>query len=398
MKNYIIVGNGAAGTTAAEHIRKIDPKGNIIIFTDEDLPFYWRIRLNEYLAGDMNKESLIVKQPKWYDQQQIKLKLSTRIVGGDTQRRNVITDTEERFQYDALLIAAGSHSFIPPIKGSDKRGVFTLRNIRDVHQVLQWADGSSEVVLIGGGLLGLEAGNALRKRGKKVSVVEFFPRLLPRQLDSEGARRLQGIMEEMGFSFRLGAKTEAITGDDSVTGVQLEDGEVLSSEMVIISAGVRSNLELARPLGLDSDKGIQVDKHMKTNQSEIYAAGDAAEFQGITYGIWPAAMEQGRVAGTNMAGKEAEYQGTTMSNVLKVVGIDLASAGDIDNENKMRSHSVQREGVYKKIVIKDKYITGCIMLGETKSFHKVTQAMSGKKDISQMRDLLLAEGFDLQEV
>ena len=398
MKNYIIVGNGAAGTTAAEHIRKIDPKGNIIVFTDEDLPFYWRIRLNEYLAGDMNKESLIVKQPKWYDQQQIKLKLSTRIVGGDTQRRNVITDTEERFQYDALLIAAGSHSFIPPIKGSDKRGVFTLRNIRDVHQVLQWADGSSEVVLIGGGLLGLEAGNALRKRGKKVSVVEFFPRLLPRQLDSEGARRLQGIMEEMGFSFRLGAKTEAITGDDSVTGVQLEDGEALSSEMVIISAGVRSNLELARPLGLDSDKGIQVDKHMKTNQSEIYAAGDAAEFQGITYGIWPAAMEQGRVAGTNMAGKESEYQGTTMSNVLKVVGIDLASAGDIDNENKMRSHSVQREGVYKKIVIKDKYITGCIMLGETKSFHKVTQAMSGKKDISQMRDLLFAEGFDLREV
>ena len=395
MTNYLIVGNGVAGTTAAEHIRKIDTQGNVLIFSDEDFPFYWRIKLNEYLAGDINKESLIVKQSKWYDQQQIKLKLATRIVGGDAQRRNVITDTEERFQYDALLIATGSHSFAPPIKGSEIQGVFSLRNIRDAHHILQWAEGVNNVVLIGGGLLGLEAGNALRGRGKKVCVVEFFPRLLPRQLDSEGGKRLQDIMETMGFSFKLGAKTEEIIGNDSVTGVKLGDGDILSSEMAIISAGIRSNSELAGPLELESDKGILVDGHMRTNQQGIYAAGDVAEFQGITYGIWPAALDQGRIAGTNMAGKETTYQGTTLSNVLKVVGIELASAGDIDSENEKHSHFVRSEGIYKKIVVEDNCIVGCIMLGETKAFHKITQAISEKRDVSRIKDIIITEGFDI---
>ncbi|MDY7031394.1 MAG: FAD-dependent oxidoreductase [Thermodesulfobacteriota bacterium] len=398
MKNYLIVGNGVAGTTAAEHIRKIDMQGNVLIFSDEDFPFYWRIKLNEYLAGDINKDSLIVKKPQWYDQRRIEIRRNTRIIGGDPVKKTVISEDGQHFQFDSLLIATGSHSFIPPIKGSEKQGVFSLRNIRDAHHILQWADCVNTVVLIGGGLLGLETGNALRKRGKKVCVVEFFPRLLPRQLDSEGGKRLQDIMETMRFSFRLGTKTEEITGNDSVTGVKLEDGDIISSEMVVISAGVRSNLDLAGPLGLESDKGVQVDGHMRTNQGEIYAAGDVAEFQGITYGIWPAALDQGRIAGINMAGKEATYQGTTLSNVLKVIGIELASAGNIDSENRMQSHFVRSEGVYKKIVIENNCIVGCIMLGETKAFHKITQAISEKRDVSQIKDLIVAEGFDIKGI
>jgi nitrite reductase (NADH) large subunit len=396
MKKYLIIGNGVAGTTAAENIRKQDGEGTIVIATDEDLPFYYRVRLTEFISGDLTEQDLIARSREWYNDHGIDLKLGVRIMGAEPEKKIVITENNERLSYDCLLVAAGSHSFIPPIKGSEKTGVFALRSIQDAREISSYARDIEEVVLIGGGLLGLEAGNAIRKLGKKVMVVEFFPRLLPRQLDVDGAKRLQGIMEEMGFSFRLGAKTQEIMGDDRIKGVLLEGGETLPAEMVIISAGVRSNLELAEPLGLDLDKGIKVDEQLLTSQPDIYAAGDAAEFKGIPYGIWPAAMEQGKIAGINMAGGDMIYEGTTMANTLKVVGIDLASAGNIDAENELESRIVTDEKLYKKIVIENDQIIGCIMLGDTKGFNRVTKAMSEKHDVSQIKDQILEEGFDFK--
>ncbi len=397
MKNYLIVGNGVAGTTAAENVRKQDKEGKITIVTDEDFPFYWRLRLNEYLAGDITEEALAAKKAHWYGDQRIDLKLKTLIAGADPNEKVVFTEDKQRLSYDSLLIATGSHSFIPPIKGSEKEGVFALRNIQDARGISVWAKNIKDVVLIGGGLLGLEAGNALLKLGKKVTVVEFFPRLLPRQLDADGAQRLQKVMEKMGFLFRLGAKTQEISGNDQVTGVLLEGGESIPSKMVIISAGVRPNLELAEPLGLENDKGIKVDEYLRTNQTDIYAAGDVAEFRGMPYGIWPAAMEQGQIAGTNMAGGNLVYKGTTMANSLKVAGVDLASAGNIDAENEKESRVFTDDKVYKKIVMENNQIIGCIMLGDTKDFNKITKAMSEKKDISQVKDQILSEGFDLSK-
>jgi len=394
MPNYVIIGNGVAGTTAAENIRKMDKEGNITIVTDEDLPFYYRIRLNEFISGDITEQDLIAKGDQWYRDQNIDLKLMTRIVRAELREKIIITENKERLSYDRLLIATGSHSFIPPIKGSEKRGVFALRTIKDARSILAYASEAEGIVLIGGGLLGLEAGNALRKLGKKVTVVEFFPRLLPRQLDVDGAKRLQEIMEGMGFSFRLGAKTQEVTGDDHVNGVLLEGGETLPAEMVIISAGVRPNIELAESLGLDSDKGIKVDEHLQTNQPDIYAAGDVAEFRGIPYGIWPAAMEQGKIAGANMAGGKKVYKGSTMVNTLKVVGIDLASAGNIDAENELESRIIKDEKVYKKIVIENNKIIGCIMLGDTKGFNKITKAISESVDVSKIKDQILSMGFN----
>jgi nitrite reductase (NADH) large subunit len=255
---------------------------------------------------------------------------------------------------------------------------------------MAYAENIEDVVLIGGGLLGLEAGNALRKLGKKIMVVEFFPRLLPRQLDVDGAKRLQDIMEGMGFSFRLGAKTQEITGDKKTDGVLLEGDERLSTRMVIISAGVRPNLQLAEDLKLETDKGIKVNEFLGTNQPDIYAAGDVAEFRGMPYGIWPAAMEQGKVAGTLMAGGDMRYEGTTMANTLKVVGVDLASAGNIDADNEFESKVVTDESIYKKVVIDNNQIIGCIMLGDTKGFNKITKLMAEKSDVSQSKDTLLS--------
>jgi nitrite reductase (NADH) large subunit len=396
MANYLIIGNGVAGTTAAENIRKQDREGNITIVTDEDLPFYWRIQLNEYISGDITEEQLLAKKEDWYRDQNIALKLKTRIVGADAQKKVVVTEDKEELAYDSLLIATGSHSFIPPIKGSEKKGVFSLRDVQDARDISQFAKSAEQVILIGGGLLGLEAGNALRKLGKKIMVVEFFPRLLPRQLDVDGAARLQKIMEGMGFSFRLGAKTQEVTGEDQASGALLEGGETLSGQMIVISAGVRANLELAEPLGLKTDKGVVVDERLQTNQPDIYAAGDVAEFRGMPYGIWPAAMEQGKIAGANMAGGEATYNGTTMANTLKVVGVDLASAGNIDAENEFESKVSTDEDVYKKIVLENNQIIGCIMLGDTKGFNEITKMMSEKRDVSQIKDQILSGGFDFK--
>jgi nitrite reductase (NADH) large subunit len=388
VRNYLIIGNGVAGTTAAESIRKQDGVGKITIFSDEDLPFYYRLRLNEFISGDISETQLVAKKATWYEDRNISLKLKTRIVEVKLQEKTAITEDSQRFAFDRLLIATGSHSFVPPIKGSENEGVFALRDIQDARSISAYAKNVEDVILIGGGLLGLEAGHALMKMGKRIMVVEFFPRVLPRQLDVDGARRLQEIMEHMGFSFYLGAKTQEITGDGQVSGILLEGGESLSGGMVIVSAGVRSNMVLAERLALSIDKGIVVDEHLQTSQPDIYAAGDVAEHKGVPYGIWPAAMEQGKIAGINMAGGNMTYDGTTMANTLKVAGVDLASAGNIDAENEFEAMVKTEGGVYRKIVIKDNHIVGCIMLGETKGFNQITKMMAEKTDISQIGDLL----------
>jgi len=390
MANYLIIGNGVAGITAAENIRKLDKAGKMTVVTEESTPFYYRMRLPEFISGDLTEDKLSAKKDQWYKDQEIELKLKTRIQGADPGKKVVTTQSDQEIPYDRLLIATGSRSFIPPMKGADKKGVFALRSIQDAREIVAWAKNIQKVVLIGGGLLGLEAGNALRKLGKNLTVVEFFPRLLPRQLDVAGGGRLQAIMEGMGFSFRLGAKTQEIKGEDRVSGVLLEGGELLPAEMVVISAGVRPALELAKALSLDHDKGIKVDEQMRTNQPGIYAAGDVAEFKGIPYGIWTAATEQGQIAGTNMAGGNALYKGTVMANTLKVVGIELASAGNIDAENKLESQVLTDEKVYKKIVLENDQIAGCIMLGDTKGFTKITKLMSEKQIVSQMKDNLFS--------
>lgn len=398
MSEYLIIGNGVAGTTAAESIRKIDKSGRITIVTEEELSFYYRIRLNEYISSDIGKDALMAKRASWYDQNNIGLMLNTRVTGIDPDKRQVATEKGDTIHYDKLLIATGSRSFIPPINGSQIKGVFAVRDIRDAERIMEYSRNVKEAVVIGGGLLGLEAANALRKMGKNVTVVEFASRLLPRQLDVEGAKRLQKIMERMGFSFRLDAKTEEIVGDEAVSAVRLAGGETLPARMVIISAGVRPNMELARAIGLACDKGIKINDHLNTSRPDIYAAGDCAEFNGMPYGIWPAAMEQGKIAGANMAGVDMPYTGTTMANSLKVVGIDLASAGDIDADNKKDSKVLMDENTYKKIVLDNGRIVGCIMLGDTKAFAKITRLISSQKDVSKFKDQILEEGFDFGKI
>ena len=396
MTNYLIVGNGVAGTTAAETIRKQDQEGSITILTEEEFPFYYRLRLNEYLRGDISEDKLQGKKENWYKDQGIDLKLGTRAVKGDPEKQVIETEDGQTFSYDCLLLANGGHSFVPPIEGAEKEGVFTVRTLQDCRDILEYAEHVQKVILIGGGLLGLEAGNGLRKRGKEVQVLEVFPRLLPRQLDDEGAKRLRIILEDMGFTFKLGVIAKEITGTDKAESMVLDSGEELEAGLILISAGVRPNLELAKSLGLDIDKAVKVDSNLQTSRDNIYTAGAVAEVRRMYYGIWPAAMEQGKMAGMNMAGSETLYQGTTMANTLKVLGVDLGSAGTIDAENKLQTVITAGEKMYKKIVIDDRdNIVGCIMLGDTTGFNKVVRAISERQSFSHSKERLLSVALGL---
>ena len=389
MNKYLIVGNGVAGTTAADYMRQNDPAGEITIVSGEDLPFYYRVRLPDLLGGTVDESELVAKKKDWYGERKVVLKLAARIIRAVPEEKKLVAEDGASFTYDRLLLANGSHPFIPRIRGHEKEGVFTLHTVEDVRKISRFAEKIDNALFIGGGLLGLEAAKALHQRGKNITVVEFFPRLLPRQLDIDGAARLQRFFEEMNFTFRLGATTREIAGTGRVEQVILENGDTLPAEMVIISAGVRPNLELAGLLGLATDKGIIVNDRLQTSDPDIYAAGDVIEFNGRTYGIWPAAAEQGKIAGINIAGGRTTYTATLLSNTLKVAGIDLASAGEIDENNRYDAKIVATETFYKKVVIDNGRVIGCIMLGDRKNFNRISKAISTGEDILPELDSLL---------
>ena len=396
MAKYIIIGNGIAANTAAENIRAIDKTGELIIFTKEKAPFYYTPALPEYLASEKTLAGITLHTEQWYKERAIELHLDTEVAAIDAKAKTVTTKAGVSFSYDRLLLATGGYSFIPPIPGSNSPGVFGLRTSADAEAIKSRAATAKELVLIGGGLLGLEAGNGLRKAGLEVSVVEFFPRLLPRQMDVPGAAILQKEMEKMGFSFYLGAKTKDITREGDKLFVNLEGGEKLPADLVLVSAGVRPEVALAKSIGLEIDKGVKVDDSMKTGIDGIYAAGDLIEHRGMFYGIWPASMEQGRVAGTVMAGGSAQYNGTVMSNTLKVVGINLTAGGDIDADAKLESIIVKNtaQAVYRKFIIKDNILVGTILFGDNHGSDEVLAAIKNKKDVSALKADLAKLDFD----
>ncbi|MGD9732190.1 MAG: NAD(P)/FAD-dependent oxidoreductase [Desulfamplus sp.] len=422
MKRYVIVGNGIAGTTAAEEIRKNNAEGEITLITKESLPLYSRIRLPDFLCGKVSEKELIIKNQEWHDKNRINLvtnveieqidfndkkvfskKIDDNVKNQDSLNSNKIdkTDNYNTFDFDSLLLAVGSNSFIPPVKGNDFAGVMALRNIFDAKNIVKKIEkkggNSKNIVIIGGGLLGIEAAAAFVNTGLKVTVVEYFNRLLPRQLDYKGSILMEKLLENMGMSFSLDAVTDEIVGKVSekahkitslikglklkpqVTGVKLKSGEILEANYVLFSAGVRPDLSLVQNSDIKIDKGIVVNEKMETSVESVYAAGDAAEYTGVNFCIWQEAMEQGRVAGINMAGGSAQYKNITPSNMLKVAGIVVASAGNIDVDGKMESDIVSTESIYKKIV-KDNNgnIVGCIMVGDTTDFNKIVKQIKGE--------------------
>ena len=387
---HVIVGGGIAGTAAAEQIRKQDPVAVITLITTEPYPLYSRILLTEYLAGKMEESRLFIRKPEWYEQQRIRLRSGISVESVVPAESRVLTSTGESVSFDRLLLATGGVSFVPQVPGKAYKGVFTLRTLDDAKAIMTYTQRNRRTVILGGGVLGLEAAYSLLRAGNEVSVVEYFPRLLPRQMDVPGAALLQRTLERMGFRFHLPARASQILGSGQVEGLLLDDGTQIECDRILVSAGVRPNRYLADQLGLPIDKGVAVNDRMETAIPKVYAAGDLVEHRKVYYGLWGAAQRQGEVAGVNMAGGDAMYTGTTISNQLKVAGVDLLAAGNIDPENQEDSVVIKDEeaAVYKKIVIRDGKIVGTILYGDITDRAKLLKAIERESPVVHMRERL----------
>lgn len=399
MTKYVVVGNGIAGITAAQMVIPADENAEVHVLGREKYPYYQRPRLWEFIAGEIEQEKLYFRPLDWYAEKGIRIHLDTLVESFDPKAHRLTLADGSKMGYDRLLLATGARSFVPPISGTDKDGVFVLRNLDDALAIKAHAQECKSVAVIGGGLLGLETARALQAAGLDVTVIEYSPYLLPRQLDEEGGRALQVILEEMGLHFLTDAETETILGDGHVTGVRLKSGEILDCQMVLFSTGIRSRIGLARDAGLEVNRGVVVDEHLATSAEDVYAAGDVAEFQGITYGIIPAAIDQARIAAANMVAPESTlYRGTLRSTTLKIVGVQLTCLGNATASEKecdvIRQTDLQN-GIYQRLVIQEGKVVGAILLGDTKMVRTLKKLIQSQRDVSGHEAELLESDFDL---
>lgn len=388
---YIIVGAGVAGATACKAVREIDPKGELRLFTEENYPFYSRMRLPEVVSGKSQPERLLIMGASWFQDSAVLFHPGEQVKQLSLEPLGVVS-TKGEYRAERVLLATGGYGFMPPIPGADLQGVLCLRTMADAINIRDQASSASKALLIGGGVLGLELGNALRLRGLEVSVVEVFDRLLPRQTDPKAAEILKTAMEAMGFRFYLGVQPKEIQGKNGkAVALLLADGRSLEADLFLVSAGVRPRLELAKVSGIKTDKAILVNDKLETSVPNVYAAGDCVEHRGVYYGIWPAAEEQGRVAGINMAGGQASYAGTVMSNQLKVLGIDLLAAGQIDPDGLLDSEVVfdPERSIYRKLVYKEDKIVGAILLGDTSGHKKILEALEKGRSLGPLKGSVL---------
>lgn len=382
-----IVGNGICGITAARLISENSPGAKISIFTDEEYNYYPRPLLDRLLSETMDLNQLFPYNDEWYKKRGIDVFLKTRVV-------------EIPRDYDKVLITTGASPFVPPIEGIKSEEVFTCRNIADVLRIRAFARGKKRAVVIGGGLLGLETAKALTDRGLKVTVIEHNSRLLPKQLDEEGGQILKSRIEKLNIEVVLQVTCDRIMTEGAKTCLLSKQIGKLEADLFIVSAGVRSNIELARNCGIGIEKGIVVDKYMKTSCDRIYAAGDCAEFNGMVYGIIPAAIEQGTAAASNMIDKPLEYKGTTFQATLKVMGIDLTSIGAVNPEGEGYETVCRKDapkGIYRKCIIKDGRLIGAIVLGEKDGIAGLTRIIKEGIYVTGNKDALLGGEAALAE-
>jgi nitrite reductase (NADH) large subunit len=393
----VIIGNGLAGTMAAKTLRELNPQVEIVVFAEEKYPYYPRPNLIEYIGGKLPYERIFAFSEEWHIRQKIDIRLGTTVRKILPRSQEVELDGDRHEPYDVLLIANGASSFVPPIKGADKQGVFSLRTLDDARAVIDYVRDHRQVVIIGGGLLGLEIGRAIRSLGAEVEVVEFFDRLLPRQLDTQGASLLRSQIEGLGIRVRLGVTTEEILGHKEVRGIRLKDGGDIAADLAVIAAGVRPNLGLPQEARLATDRGLVVDDRLRTSHPQVFAAGDSIQHRGKVYGIIPASFDQARTVAYNMLGEEKKYEGTIPANTLKVVGLYVTSLGLANPEGQgyqeIRNFK-KEEGIYKKVVLQDGALVGAIWMGTKKGANEIARAVAAKTKVNQWINTLLEDSFD----
>jgi len=393
-RRLVIVGAGIAGVAAAEAAREIAPDAEITLVNGEaDAPYY-RINLTRLIAGEIAESDLPLHPPAWFEERRIRRLDGCRAVGLDAAARRVALDNGSALEADRVVLATGAAAFVPPIEGADKKGVFTIRSRPDAAAVLAAAPPGASVVFIGGGILSLEAAAGLRRRGAAVTILEVAPRLMARQLNERGGRVLERHAAAAGMKVVTNARVRAIEGWRRAKSVALEDGARHAADAVVIGAGVRPDVALARGAGLKIARGIVVDDRLATSAEGIYAAGDVAEHRGALYGTWDPARYQGQIAAWNAMGRPAEFGGLPPANTLKVMGVKLFSVGEVGGGAGVRTIESETDDRYFGFFFRGTSLAGAILLGDTHAALGARRAVESRADLGA----LLAKNPDAEAV
>ena len=364
----VIVGNGMAAARLVDELAKTAlGRYAVAVIGEEPRLAYNRVLLSSVLAGETGSHEIELRPADWWRHRGVTVRYGYRVTEIDTGRRELKIEGEESMHYSKLVLATGSTPLRLNVPGADLAGVHTFRDTRDVDLLLALAAGKKRVVVVGGGLLGLEAAYGLAKAGAPVTLLHLMDRLMERQLDLPAADLLKTLVERKGIRILLNASTKCIHGDSRVEAVELADGSRIEADAVIFAAGIRPNVALARDAGIAVNRGVVVNDEMQTASPDIYALGECAEHRGTCYGLVEPAYEQARVLARHLAGRPAAYQGSVVSTNLKVSGVSVFSAGDFmggeGSENLVLSD--RRRGTYKKLVIADGRLTGAVLIGDT---------------------------------
>jgi len=389
-ERLVVVGNGMAGLRFLEElVRRAPGRFDVTVVGAEPDPAYNRVLLSSLLAGDIGVGDVELKPREWYAEHGVALVTGQPACALDAAQRTVTLGNGEVLGFDRLVLATGSDAIRLPLPGRDLAGVMTFRSLADIAGLEQAASEGLPAVVIGGGLLGIEAAYGLARRGVPVTLVHLMDRLLERQLDAEGARLLAAAIEAKGVRVLLGAETAAIRGGSAVETVELKDGRVLPCGLVVMAVGIRSNTALAPSGGLQVKRGIVVDDGMQTSASGIYAIGECAEHRGVCYGLVEPCYEQARVAAAAIAGEPVRYAGSVLATNLKVSGVSVFSAGDFEGVG-AEAIVVRDAGVgsYRKLVVREERLAGVVLVGDTAEALWYADLIRAGTPVSALREAL----------
>lgn len=392
-EKLVVIGNGMAGMRTVEEILSRDAdKYEIIVFGAEPRENYNRIMLSPVLSGEKSFDDIIINTREWYVENDITLFAGDAVTTINADDKTVSSARGITLPYDKLLIATGSDPFIIPVPGTDLEGVVTFRDLDDVNRMLEAAKSGGSAVVIGGGLLGLEAAVGLKANGMDVTVVHLMDTLMERQLDEAAGYLLASELESRGLEVFTGANTQSILGDGKVSGLQLDDGRTIAADLVVMAVGIKPNVTLAKQAGLEIGRGVMVNDQMQTSNPDIYAVGECVEHRGATYGLVAPLFEMGKVLADHLtSGEDVAYEGSVTSTKLKVTGVDVFSAGDFsggDGAQDIVFRDASR-GVYKRIVVRDDKIEGAVLYGDAADGAWYFQLMKDGADISELRDTIV---------
>ena len=376
---FLVLGNGAAGINAAKAIRERNKTCNIVMISNESVLSYNRPMLTKSMIAKFDANQIAIHDEAWYKENNITNILDKNVIDINTEEKVVTLEGDMKLKYDKCIYALGSESFIPPINGHEKEGVIAIRRISDTDKINKLLPQVKNAVVIGGGVLGLEAAWELCKAKCNVTVLELAPSLMSRQLDEKSGQFLGNIIKQAGIQLKLNVKIDGIEGDASVTGVKLGDGEVIPADLVVMSCGVRANTSVASSCGIEVNKAVVVNEKMETNKEDIYACGDCAEFENINYAIWPQAVEMGKVAGANAAGDSLTYETVSAGLNFNGMNTSLFAIGDNGKNPNKKYKTVEfvddQKQTYEKYYFVNNRLSGVILIGDTSKLAEMTTAV-----------------------